>query len=207
MIDNKAFYNISSGLYLVTVNNKLQQSGCIINTFLQVASSPKQVIISLTKDSYTRELIDIKKSFHVSVLPRDCEMDVIENFGFKTGRDTSKFADYEVAFDKFENPYLSGMVSDFSCEIVDELDLGSHILYIAEVREAFKGNDKEVLTYEYYQSNMKGKTPPKAASYNEANRGKFRCTICGYVAELDELPDDYICPICKAPKEKFVKLS
>ena len=32
---------------------------------------------------------------------------------------------------------------------------------------------------------------------------KFVCSVCGYVYEGAEAPE--VCPICKAPKEKFIE--
>ena len=207
MIDNKAFYSISSGLYLLSSTYNEHSSACLINTFLQVASHPKRVMISLNKDNYTHELVDQSHVFHVSVLSCQVNMDFIRNFGFQSGKDSDKFAGYSTDLDSLGNKYIKDyVVSDFVLKVVDTLDLGSHDLYLAEVMEAKISADDEVLTYEYYQKVLKGTTPPKAASYTTDKKIGYRCPICGYIEEVEILPEGFVCPICQAPGTIFEKI-
>ena len=32
---------------------------------------------------------------------------------------------------------------------------------------------------------------------------KYVCKVCGYVYEGDSLPEDFKCPVCKAPAKAF----
>lgn len=199
MMNNKAFYDISNGLYLVSVANNDKISGCIINTFMQVASEPKSVIISLNKDNYTTELIKEKKSFHVSILSKKTTMDFIKVFGFARGKEKDKFEGFNILNDSLNNPYIKDFsVSDFTCEVSLIEDVGTHLLIVAIVRECNKYNDDEVLTYSYYHNNLKGTTPKNAVSYQES-KGGYTCQICGYTYEGEELPEGFVCPICGAP--------
>lgn len=205
-MDREAFYDISSGLYYVSAHNGEQRSACIINTFLQVASMPKTVIIALNNDNYTKELVAASHCFHVSILKQNTDMDFIKNFGFQSGREVDKFVNYQPQIDEEGNPYLKDYaVSDFICEVIDTIDLSSHTLFIATIKAATKNTREEVLTYAYYQKHLKGATPKNAVSYDHELKGKYRCQICGYVALLDELPADYKCPICGAPAQAFKK--
>lgn len=199
MMNNKAFYDITSGIYLVTVASDDKKSGCIINTFMQVASDPKKIIISLNKDNYTTSLIKDKKSFHISILSKNTNMDFIKRFGFASGKDTGKFAGLNIELDSLNNPYVKDYsVSDFTCEVNLVEDVGSHLLMVASVKETTKYNDEEVLTYSYYHKNLKGTTPKNAVSYQES-KGGYTCQICGYTYEGEELPEGFVCPICGAP--------
>lgn len=198
-MDNKAFYDITNGIYLVTVSNEETRSGCIINTFMQVASNPKKVIISLNKDNYTTKLIQEKRSFHVSIISKNVTMDFIKNFGFANGKDKDKFEGFEIKNDSLNNAYIMNYsVSDFTCELEMLEDVGTHLLMIAEVKEANKNSNDEVLTYSYYQKHLKGTTPKNAVSFQET-KGGYTCQICGYVYEGEELPEGFVCPICGAP--------
>lgn len=198
-MNNKAFYDITSGIYLVTAESNMKKSGCIINTFTQVGSNPKRVIISVNKDNYTTSLIQEKKSFHVSILSKNTTMDFIKQFGFASGRDQDKFLGLEVIDDANSNPYTKEFsVADFTCIVNNIVDVGSHLLIVADVSEASKNSDDEVLTYSYYQKYLKGSTPKNAVSYQEATSG-YTCQICGYVYEGEELPEGFVCPVCGAP--------
>ena len=76
-------------------------------------------------------------------------------------------------------------------------------MFIGEIRDMDVLSDIPSATYEYYQSNIKPK--PKAEA---ANKGKtvWRCRICGYEYVGEELPADFICPICKHPASDFEKV-
>lgn len=198
-MNNKAFYDITSGLYLVTGNSEGNRSGCIINTFIQVASNPKRVMISLNKDNYTTKLINESKMFHISVLSKNTTMDFIKNFGFKSGKDEDKFVGFDIFEDKLGNTFVKdNSVSDFACSIIEVIDVGSHYVFIADVEETEKYSNDEVLSYEYYHTNLKGTTPKNAVSYQDATNG-YTCMICGYVYDGEELPEGFVCPICGAP--------
>lgn len=220
MIDKKAFYSLSYGLYIITTEADGFAAGCVCNTFQQVTSDPLQVSVALNKQNATTDAIRASKRFAVSVLSQDATMELIGKFGFHSSKDVDKFADFAVERDGAGVPYVAERsVARFSAHVVDELDLGTHILFIAEVDEAEALEAGDPMTYAYYHLVKGGKTPPKASSYLGADepvapaaggsgetRIAWRCTICGHIEYVDELPDDFECPICGMGKEVFEKI-
>jgi len=196
-MDTKAFYKISNGVYILGC----KEAGCVINTFMQVASSPKTVIISVNKENYTHEIIKKEKYFNVTPVTENIDMDIIRKFGFSSSKDVNKYEGLDTNKDSKESLYLTKNTSAlFECEVKEEIDLNTHTLFIAEVLDSKVLSSDKVMTYEYYQTVKKGLTPPKAPSYKETKG--YVCPICGYVH--DEKPEpDFICPICGAPGSIF----
>ena len=154
------------------------------------------IILSLSPSVDGKKLKSI-----VSVLDRDTPFSAFEQFGFQSGRDTDKLKDYW--FKRTDNglayfPQFANAV--FSAKVVDSMDLGSHTLFIGEVTDAVKLSDAESLTYERYQSEIKPKKPAPAETKG------WRCTVCGYIYEGEELPADFVCPVCKHGAEVFEKI-
>lgn len=197
-MDKKAFYKISSGVYILGS----KQSGCIINTFIQVASDPKTVVISVNKDNYTHGIISKEKCFNVTPVTENIDMNIIRKFGFSSSKDINKYEGLDINKDSHESYYVTkNTASVFECEVINEIDLNTHTLFIAKVIYSKVLSDENVMTYEYYQTVKKGLTPPKAPSYKEESKG-YVCPICGYVH--DEKPEKgFICPICGAPGTIF----
>lgn len=221
MIDKKAFYSLSYGLYLITTKADEFAAGCVCNTFQQVTSEPMQVSVALNKQNATTETIQRAGRFAASVLAQDATMELIGKFGFHSSNDIDKFADCKSGIDAQGIPYVAEQaVARFSAHVVNEVDLGTHVLFIAEIDEAESLEAGEPMTYAYYHLVKGGKTPPKASSYLGADdaapaqaakgagktRIAWRCTICGHVEYVDELPDDFECPICGMGKEVFEKI-
>ncbi len=221
MIDKKAFYRLSYGLYIITSEVDGVAAGCVCNTFQQVTSEPMQVSVALNKQNATTDAIRASRRFAVSVLSQDAGMELIGRFGFHSSKDVDKFADIAVGRDEAGMPYVAEQsVARFSAHVVHELDLGSHILFVAEVDEAATLDAGDPMTYAYYHLVKGGKTPPKASSYLGADelpeqsqaegsgemRVAWRCSICGHIEYVDELPDDFECPICGMGKEVFERI-
>jgi len=196
-MDTKAFYKISCGVYILGSKN----SGCIINTFMQVASNPKTIIISVNKDNYTHEIIRKEKHFNVTPLTENIDMDIIRKFGFSSSKDINKYEGLEIEKDSSGFSYLTkNTASLFECEVISEIDLNTHTLFVANVLDSKVLSNEKIMTYEYYQTVKKGLTPPKAPSYKEVKG--YVCPICGYIH--NEKPEDgFICPICGAPGSIF----
>ena len=189
----KAVYNISYGVYVLTARGE-KQNGCVINTLMQVTSSPVKISVTVNKDNYTTKLIEESGEFNVSILDMTTAFDVIERFGFSSGKDTDKFngfADFKLASNgiayitKNTNAYLSAKVTD-------KVDNGTHITFFADVTEDAVLSNQKPITYAYYLENIKPK--PKAET---GEKVVWVCRICGYVYEGDPIPEDFICPICK----------
>lgn len=206
-MDTKAFFKLSYGLYLVSSTYQGKDSGCIINTMMQVTANPAKVTITLSKENYTTSLIDKSKVFNGAVLLDAIDMDIIRRFGFQSGKDVDKFKDIEYVKDRYGIKRIKdGIAADFCCKVIDQKDVGTHIMFIAEVMDATVYNEEPVLLYANYHKKKNGVTPPKAPSYQEVTKKGYRCKVCGYVLEADVLPEDYICPVCKQPASVFEKV-
>lgn len=207
-MNQESLHKLSCGLYLISSNYEGKTSGCIANTLQQVTSSPVQLSITLNKSNYTEQLIEKSKVFNATVLAQDIDMDVIRHFGFQSGKDVDKYGTMEHAVDQENIPYIQKhMVAYFTCKVVSTLDVGTHVIFVGEVVDMDGINNEEVMTYAYYHQVKNGATPKNASSYQEkVDKKGWRCTICGYIYEGEELPEDYICPLCGAPAPLFEKL-
>lgn len=201
-MDTKSLFKLTYGLYLLTANHNGKDNGCIINTAVQVANSPDRIAVSVTKGSLTENMIKESRKFNISAISTDAEFSLFEHFGMKSGRDIDKFADFtdvkrspnELFFlTKWANAYISVYVQEI-------VDLGSHTLFIGQMVGGEVLSDKESCSYAYYHANIK---PKPAASSGVKG---WRCTICGYEYEGEELPSDFICPLCKHPASDFEKM-
>lgn len=202
-MDKKAMYRLTYGLFVLTARQDGKDSGCIINTAGQVTSSPNRISITVNKDNYTHDLVKASGKFNISVLSQKASFEIFRHFGFQSGRDVDKFDGYS-ACRRSENGlyYITeGTNAYISATVEQAIDLGSHTMFIASV------DDMEVLaadpsaTYEYYQSSIKPKPQESASS----GKTVWRCTVCGYIYEGEELPADFICPLCKHPASDFEK--
>lgn len=207
-MNRKAFSRINYGLFIVGAELDGKPQGCIVNSLHQVTSSmPFKFSLTVNKSNETFKAIEAKGSFAATVLAKDTPKDLVNLFGYKSGRVVNKFDGFDVERDGAGNPYVKDHVlARFSCKVVEKLDLGTYMLYIAETMEAEVLGEGPALTVDDFK-NDGGSTPPTATVVRtlEGNEG-WRCTICGYVAEKETLPDGYQCPICRANKDKFVKL-
>ncbi len=207
-MNRKAFSRINYGLFIVGAELDGKPQGCIVNSLHQVTSSvPFKFSLTVNKSNETFKAIEAKGSFAATVLAKDTPKDLVNLFGYKSGRVVDKFDGFDVERDGAGNPYVKDhALARFSCKVVEKLDLGTYMLYIAETTEAEVLGEGPALTVDDFK-NDGGSTPPTATVVRtlEGNEG-WRCTICGYVAEKETLPDGYQCPICRANKDKFVKL-
>ncbi len=205
-MDTKAMYKLSYGLFVATAVRGDKMNGCITNTAVQVASEPNRISFAINKANYTHDMIVETGLCNISVLSNDADFEVFKHFGFQSGRDVDKFAGY-ADFAMAENgiPYITkGTNAYFSLKVESKVDLGSHTLFICEPTFMTVLSDTSSCTYEYYQNNIKPK--PQAVGTAPSGKTIWRCTICGYEWEGEELPDDFICPICKHPKADFEKV-
>ncbi len=201
------FHNISYGLYILTATEGEKDNGCIINTVMQLTSTaPICVAVCVNKDNYTCQMISRTRGFALSVLTEETPFRVFQHFGFQSGKDVNKFATCEevhrtgggiIYVPKFANAYLEA-------KVIQEQDVGSHILFTAEVTEAEVLSKLPSLTYAVYHARIKPKPElPKVT----LGKTVWRCKICGYIYEGEELPGDYICPLCKHGAEDFEKVT
>ena len=199
-MDKKAMYQLTYGLFVLTAKDGDKDNGCIINTAGQVTTSPNRITIAVNKQNYTHDMIKKTGEFNVSILDETAPFSTFERFGFQCGRDTDKIAGCPVLRAENGIVYLKENASAFiSGKVVQEMDLGSHTLFLADVTDGEVLSGVNPVTYAYYQSNIKPK-PEKT------EKKGYRCKICGYIYEGDPLPEDFICPICKHGAVDFEKI-
>lgn len=195
-LDPTALFTLSYGLYVLTAREGGHDLGCIVNTVTQLTENPTRIAVSVNKQNFTNEVIQRTGVFNVSVLTEAAPMDLFRHFGFQSGRDVDKFAGRTDPTSENGLRYISGPANALiSGKVEQAIDCGTHMLYIALVTEARKLSDAPSMTYAYYFANVKPKPQPKPAQ--EKPRRGFVCRICGYFYEGDELPPDFICPLCK----------
>ena len=189
--DLKALFNIGYGLYVVTSKDGERDNGLIVNTVTQVSDSPNRIAVTINKQNYSHHIIKQTGVMNVNCLSTDAPFSVFEKFGFVSGRVKNKFEGEEVLRADNGIVFLNQYINSFmSLKVEDYVDLGSHGMFICSVTEARVLSDRETMTYTYYQKNVK----PKPET---AGKKGFVCKVCGYVYEGDELPEDFICPLCK----------
>lgn len=203
-MDKKAMYKLSYGLFVLTSAFEGRDNGCIINTGIQVTSEPNRISIAVNKTNYTRELIEKSGQFNLSVLSEAAGFEVFRHFGFQSGRDVDKFAAYPDCKRSANGLYYvtAGANAYISAAVEQAIDLGSHMLFIASVNAMEVLSRDPSATYSYYQSDIKPKPVQQAA----AGKTAWRCTVCGYIYEGEELPENFTCPLCKHPASDFEKI-
>ena len=195
-LDPTALFTLSYGLYVLTAREGGRDLGCIVNTVTQLTENPTRIAVSVNKQNFTNEVIQRTGLFNVSVLTEAAPMDLFRHFGFQSGRDVDKFAGRADPVSENGLRYIDGPANALiSGKVEQAIDCGTHMLYIALVTEARKLSDAPSMTYAYYFANVKPRPQPKPAQ--EKPRRGFVCRICGYFYEGDELPPDFICPLCK----------
>ena len=213
-MDMKALFRIGYGLYVVTSHDGKKDNGLIVNTVIQVTSTPEKIAVTINKQNYSHDIIKETGIMNVNCLTEKAPFAVFEAFGFVSGRNTDKFANCEplrsenglVVLPKYINSFMSLKVEDY-------IDLGTHGMFICSVTAASVISDEESMTYAYYHKVVKGKSPKNAPTYlpeeSVETKAKWVCGICGHVYEgeipFEELPADFVCPLCKQPKTVFEK--
>ena len=203
-INPAAMFKLSYGLYVVTAHDGMRDGGCIVNTVTQLTDNKKRITVAINKANYTHDVIMKTGEFNVSVLTQDATFAQFQQFGFQSGRDVNKFEGVGY-YNRSDNGlrYIPENTNAFiSAKVVEAKDYDTHTLFIAEVTEAQVLSDAPSVTYDYYFANIKPK--PQAQPKTEAN-GKKRwvCKICGYIHEGEELPADFVCPLCKHGASDF----
>ena len=190
-IDPTQLFNIGYGLYVVTCNDGKKDNGLIVNTVTQVTNTPNRLAVTINKMNWSCDVIAKTGLLNISTLSEDAPFKIFEHFGFQSGATTDKFADYTqtqrssnglLFLDKYANGYIS-------CKVIEKIDLQTHVMFICDVTQCVKLTDAQTMTYTYYQKYVKPAP--------ETDKKGYVCKICGYVYEGEELPEDFICPLCK----------
>lgn len=230
-MDREVLKKITYGLYIVSSMDGDRINGQIANTVFQITSEPVSIAISINKENLTHEFIEKSGLFSVSVLSTDATMDLIGKFGFKSGREQDKFSEVEYSLTSEGLPVvLEESLAYLTAQVTDEMDAGTHTIFLGAVTGAEILVQGEPMTYAYYHTVKKGKTPKAAPTYisqkkkedepamSAKDSTKYVCTLCGYVYDpekgdpyseippntpFSKLPDDWECPLCGAGKDEF----
>lgn len=206
-MDTKVMHKLSYGLFVLTAKEGDKDNGCITNTAIQVASEPNQLSICVAKSNYTHDMVKRTGEFTVSIISQSANFELFKRFGFQSGKDVNKFESFEECQRGKNGIFFitEGVNSYISVKVDKMVDLGSHTMFIGEITDMEVLNDNASATYGYYHSNIKPK--PKAVETIEGGKTIWRCKICGYEYVGEELPEDFICPICKHPASDFEKVN
>ena len=213
LIDKKALYALTYGLFVLTAKEGEKDNGCFVNTVQMLTSDPTRVGVFVNKSNYTEGMIARTGEFNVSILQKDTPFALFKNFGFSSGKDVDKFAGR--VYPRSENGlyYIyENSNAMLSCKVVGMHDYGTHTLFVGEVVEAKTLSSQKSLSYETYLTEVKPQTKPAPkASAEKASESapaveKWVCKVCGYVHE-GPLPEDFICPWCKHPASDFERVS
>jgi len=199
-MNSKALFKIGYGLYLLSAKDGEKDNACIVNTFMQINSDPI-LLLGVNKQNHTCSMIQSSGRFNVSALTTDTPFSLFQRFGFQSGRDTDKFAGFS-GMERAENGiYRLTQNSNafFCCKVLETMDFGSHLLFKAAVEDMQVLDGGASLSYDYYHAHVKPR--PQAAK-----KSGWRCEICGYIHEGEELPEDFVCPLCKHGASDFVKI-
>lgn len=209
-MNTNVFWNMSYGVYVVSTLDGDRPVGCVANSIMQITAEPATIAVSMNHDNYTNSCIEKEGSFAFSILSEASDPSIIGNFGFQSSREINKFetAVYET---KTGMPVLKDSCGYVVCKVVDKLETKTHTIFLGQVVDGDVYDTKSApMTYSYYHKVVKGKSPKNAPTYlpeeeKKPAAAKYICTVCGYVYEGEELPEDFKCPICKQGADKFVK--
>ena len=222
----KALYKLGYGLYVVCSRKGDKLNGQIANTVFQITSEPPAIAVSINKHNLTHEFIMESKIFTASVISQDAPLSFVGHFGFKSGRDLDKFQSIKHKLGETKAPIvLDHTLAYLEAKVMQELDVGTHTIFVGELVGADVLRESEPMTYAYYHQVKRGTTPKTAPSYIEEKKEvrkmtKYRCTVCGWIYDpelgdpdggikpgtpFEEIPDDWVCPVCGAAKSDFEK--
>lgn len=224
----KALYKLGYGLYIVCSKGGDRFNCQIANTVFQVCSEPPVIAVAINKQNLTHEFIAESKVFTVSILSQDTPLNFIGNFGFKSGREVDKLKDINYELGEIGVPVvLDHTLAYLEARVINQVDVGTHAIFIGEVIDADVVKEGEPMTYAYYHQVKRGTTPRTAPSYIEEKKEvvsrmvKYKCSICGYIYDpekgdpdggikpgtpFEEIPDDWVCPVCGAAKSEFERM-
>jgi len=226
----RTLHKITYGMYIICSKKDGRYNGQIANALIQVTAEPRTIAIAINRDNLTHEYILQSGVFTVSVMDIGCDMKLIGKFGFKSGRNIDKFEGIDYKIGQTGVPIvLNHALAFIEAKVIDKIDIHTHTIFIGEVVDAEILNEDDVMTYSYYHLVKGGKSPKNAPTYiaeqalieqprKEANLKKYECNVCGYIYDpalgdqesgippgtsFEDLPDDWVCPVCGIGKEEF----
>ena len=231
----EAFFKISYGLYIVSSKSGEKMNGYISNSVFQVTAEPPRIAVTCSKDNYSADIIKESQVFSISVLSQNASSDIIGRFGYKSGKDTDKFEGTDWSEGELGVPIVTeDTIASFECKVTQTFDVGSHLIFIGDVVKAdLLEANQDPLTYAYYRSVKKGVAPKNAPTYIDKSKlaakktaepagKKYECQVCAHVYDpaigdeaggipagtpFDEIPEDWVCPVCGTRKSDFTEIS
>jgi len=229
-MNTKALHRITYGLYIICSRKGDKINGQIANTVIQTSSEPPTISVCINKGNLTHEFIKDSGVFTVSILAKDAPLNLVGQFGFKSGRDINKLEGVHYKLGETKAPIvLDHTLAYLEAKVVREMDVGTHTDFLGELVGADILKEGEPMTYAYYLDVKRGTTPKSAPSYVKEEKkeapkmkmAKYECTACGYIYDpekgdpesgvapgtpFEKLPDDWVCPVCGAEKSDFQKI-
>lgn len=207
-----AFRKLSYGVYVISSWDEGRPTGCTANSVMQITSEPATVAVSINHDNYTNGCISRSGRFAVSVLSETSDPSIIGTFGFQSGKTVNKFDSVEYE-QKANLPVVKDSCAWIVCEVIDRMETATHTVFLGKVVDADEQGAGEPMTYAYYHKVIRGKSPKNAPTYlpeeEKAQEARWICSVCGYVYDgetpFEQLPDSFVCPVCRQPKSAFVK--
>lgn len=207
-----AFRKLSYGVYVISSWDEGRPTGCTANSVMQITSEPATVAVSINHDNYTNGCISRSGRFAVSVLSEASDPSIIGTFGFQSGKTVNKFDSVEYE-QKANLPVVKDSCAWIVCEVIDRMETATHTVFLGKVVDADEQGAGEPMTYAYYHKVIRGKSPKNAPTYlpeeEKAQEARWVCSVCGYVYDgetpFEQLPDSFVCPVCRQPKSAFVK--
>ena len=212
-MNKKVLRNLSYGVYVVSTWDTGRATGCIANSIMQITSSPATIAVSINHDNYTNACIKNTGKFAISILSETSDPAIIGTFGFQSGKDVDKFASVNYAL-KGYMPVVTDSTGYIVCDVIDTMETATHTVFLGEMVDGDTFESAAPMSYAYYHNVVKGKSPKNAPTYIEeeaapVEKEKWVCGICKYEYDgetpFTELPDSYVCPICKQGKHRFSK--
>jgi rubredoxin/flavin reductase (DIM6/NTAB) family NADH-FMN oxidoreductase RutF len=232
-MDLQTLGKLGYGLYIISSKSGDRFNGQIANVVFQTTAEPPTIAVCINKQNLTHEYIETSRMFSVSILTKDAPMQFIGRFGFHCGRNLDKFKDTAHRTSARGIPIvIDHAIGYLECEVVDGIDLGTHRLFVGKLLEAERISDEDPMTYDYYQKIKKGRSPKTAPTYIAQKKtsqseeavimAKYKCTVCGYIYDpekgdpdsgikpgtpFEQIPDDWVCPVCGVGKDAFEKIA
>ena len=217
-MDLKGLKNLTYGMYIISTSFNNELAGCIVNTVVQITSSNPIIAVSVNKNNYTNKILKQSKRAAISILSTESSKETITNFGFYSQSVINKFNNnYEIIN---EVPIIKDNICGYLIGyIINIIDVETHDIFLIRLTNNEILSDKTPMTYEFYQTNLKGKSSKNAPTFIEEklesnNFNKYRCIICGHVyddskedVKFEDLPDNWKCPVCGVSKDKFEKIN
>ena len=209
-MDQTALFKLSYGVYICTSWDEGRPVGCIANSAMQITSAPATVAVSINRVNYTHKCIEETGHFALTVLGEKSDPKLIGTFGFRSSKDLDKFEGFGYNV-RGKLPVLDDAIAYISCKVIGKMETPTHTVFLGEVLDCGNLKKGKPMTYAYYHEVLKGKTSVNAPTFIEdAPKGEkevWVCDVCGYEYDgeipFEDLPDDWVCPLCGVGKEHF----